>query len=164
MHKVRNRVEAAYPRSDPFERRRRIMNNWAAYRHTSASSDRGTGGTRSRRKRRDHYRTRTCLPPRRSHRSCRRVRARTRLGRTSGTGHGSSAAGHRTISAGVPVDPGEADGEDSGERGRLPGEDQGHERAARQPRMEPLGVRSQPTLWGHASRVPKGAGGGLCPL
>ena len=27
-----------------------------------------------------------------------------------------------------------------------------------------LPVMSQPTLWGHASRVPKGAGGGLCPL
>ena len=30
-HKVRNRVEAAYRRTDLFERRRRLMNDWAAY-------------------------------------------------------------------------------------------------------------------------------------
>ena len=30
-HSVRNQVEAAYARSDLFERRRRLMNDWAAY-------------------------------------------------------------------------------------------------------------------------------------
>ena len=30
-HVVRNRVEAAYARSDLFERRRRLMNDWARY-------------------------------------------------------------------------------------------------------------------------------------
>ena len=30
-HVVRNRVEAAYARSDLFERRRRLMDDWAAY-------------------------------------------------------------------------------------------------------------------------------------
>ena len=30
-HVVRNKVEAAYARSDPFERRRVLMDNWAAY-------------------------------------------------------------------------------------------------------------------------------------
>ena len=30
-HKVRNQVEAAYRRTDLFERRRRLMDNWAAY-------------------------------------------------------------------------------------------------------------------------------------
>ena len=30
-HVVRNRVEAAYARSDLFERRRRLMDEWAAY-------------------------------------------------------------------------------------------------------------------------------------
>ena len=30
-HVVQNRVEAAYARSDLFERRRRLMANWAAY-------------------------------------------------------------------------------------------------------------------------------------
>ena len=30
-HKVRNPVEAAYRRSDLFERRRRLMDDWAAY-------------------------------------------------------------------------------------------------------------------------------------
>ena len=30
-HVVRNKVEAAYRRSDLFERRRRLMNDWAAY-------------------------------------------------------------------------------------------------------------------------------------
>ena len=30
-HKVRNQIEAAYRRSDLFERRRRLMNDWAAY-------------------------------------------------------------------------------------------------------------------------------------
>ena len=30
-HVVQNRVEAAYRRSDLFERRRRLMDDWAAY-------------------------------------------------------------------------------------------------------------------------------------
>ena len=30
-HVVQNRVEAAYRRTDLFERRRRLMNDWAAY-------------------------------------------------------------------------------------------------------------------------------------
>jgi hypothetical protein len=30
-HVVQNKVEAAYARSDLFERRRRLMNDWAAY-------------------------------------------------------------------------------------------------------------------------------------
>ena len=30
-HVVRNRVEAAYARSDLFERRRLLMDDWAAY-------------------------------------------------------------------------------------------------------------------------------------
>ena len=30
-HRVRNQVEAAYRRSDLFERRRRVMEDWAAY-------------------------------------------------------------------------------------------------------------------------------------
>ena len=30
-HKVRNQVEAAYRRSDLFQRRRRLMDDWAAY-------------------------------------------------------------------------------------------------------------------------------------
>ena len=30
-HVVQNKVEAAYRRSDLFERRRRLMNDWAAY-------------------------------------------------------------------------------------------------------------------------------------
>ena len=30
-HVVRNRVEAAYTRSDLFERRRRLMDDWARY-------------------------------------------------------------------------------------------------------------------------------------
>ncbi len=38
-HVVRNKVEAAYARSDLFERRRRLMDDWAAY-----LSARGTGG------------------------------------------------------------------------------------------------------------------------
>ena len=31
VHVVRNRVEAAYRRSDLFERRRRLMDDWAGY-------------------------------------------------------------------------------------------------------------------------------------
>ena len=31
VHVVRDKVEAAYARSDLFERRRLIMNDWAAY-------------------------------------------------------------------------------------------------------------------------------------
>ena len=30
-HVVRDKVEAAYARSDLFERRRQLMNEWAAY-------------------------------------------------------------------------------------------------------------------------------------
>ena len=30
-HKVRSRIEAAYRRSDLFERRRRLMDDWAGY-------------------------------------------------------------------------------------------------------------------------------------
>ncbi len=30
-HKVRNQIEAAYRRSDLFERRRRLMDDWAGY-------------------------------------------------------------------------------------------------------------------------------------
>ena len=30
-HVVRNPVEAAYMRSDPFERRRRLMDDWSSY-------------------------------------------------------------------------------------------------------------------------------------
>ena len=30
-HVVRNKVEAAYRRTDLFERRRRLMNDWAEY-------------------------------------------------------------------------------------------------------------------------------------
>ena len=30
-HEVQNKVEAAYRRTDLFERRRRLMNDWAAY-------------------------------------------------------------------------------------------------------------------------------------
>ena len=30
-HKVRNQVEAAYRRTDLFERRRRLMDDWASY-------------------------------------------------------------------------------------------------------------------------------------
>ena len=38
-HVVRNRVEAAYARSDLFERRRILMNDWAAYLAQGASLD-----------------------------------------------------------------------------------------------------------------------------
>ena len=37
-HVVRNRVEAAYARSDLFERRRRLMDDWAAYLAATPSS------------------------------------------------------------------------------------------------------------------------------
>ena len=37
-HAVRNRVEAAYARSDLFERRRRLMDEWAAYLARNPSS------------------------------------------------------------------------------------------------------------------------------
>ena len=40
-HKVRNQIEAAYRRSDLFERRRRLMNDWARYLAQGASSDAG---------------------------------------------------------------------------------------------------------------------------
>ena len=38
-HVVRNRFEAAYARSDLFERRRVLMNDWARYLAQGASSD-----------------------------------------------------------------------------------------------------------------------------
>ena len=38
-HKVRNQIEAAYRRSDLFERRRRLMDDWARYLAQGASSD-----------------------------------------------------------------------------------------------------------------------------
>ena len=52
-HVVQNQVEAAYARSDLFERRRALMNDWEAYLAgtPSASPDRGTSGTRTRRNR-----------------------------------------------------------------------------------------------------------------
>ena len=37
-HVVRNRVEAAFARSDLFERRRRLMDDWAAYLAATPSS------------------------------------------------------------------------------------------------------------------------------
>ena len=40
-HKVRNQIEAAYRRSDLFERRRRLMDDWARYLAQGASSDAG---------------------------------------------------------------------------------------------------------------------------
>ena len=43
-HVVRNKVEAAYARSDLFERRRRLMDDWAAYvsvEHGADESHRG---------------------------------------------------------------------------------------------------------------------------
>ena len=39
-HTVQNKVEAAYARSDLFERRRRLMDEWAAY----VDGDRGSAG------------------------------------------------------------------------------------------------------------------------
>ena len=38
-HKVRNQIEAAYRRSDLFQRRRRLMDDWVAYLAQGASSD-----------------------------------------------------------------------------------------------------------------------------
>ncbi len=38
-HKVRNQIEAAYRRSDLFERRRRLMDDWARYLAQGVSSD-----------------------------------------------------------------------------------------------------------------------------
>ena len=38
-HKVRNQIEAAYRRSDLFERRRRLMDDWVAYLAQGASLD-----------------------------------------------------------------------------------------------------------------------------
>ena len=47
-HVVRNPVEAAYARSDLFERRRRLMNDWAAYvGRDRGDAARGGGGERS---------------------------------------------------------------------------------------------------------------------
>ncbi len=41
-HVVQNRVEAAYARSDLFERRRRLMDDWAGY---LAGGSRGSDGS-----------------------------------------------------------------------------------------------------------------------
>ena len=41
-HVVQNKVEAAYARSDLFERRRRLMNDWAATLHTTETSARAS--------------------------------------------------------------------------------------------------------------------------
>ena len=38
-HVVRNRVEAAYARSDLFERRRALMDDWARYLAQGSSED-----------------------------------------------------------------------------------------------------------------------------
>ena len=38
-HVVQNKVEAAYARSDLFERRRRLMDDWAAYLDNEQRSD-----------------------------------------------------------------------------------------------------------------------------
>ena len=38
-HVVQNKVEAAYARSDLFERRRRLMDQWAAYLHAERQPD-----------------------------------------------------------------------------------------------------------------------------
>ena len=43
-HRVQNPVEAAYARSDLFERRRRLMNDWAAYLDGHCGSDDPLGG------------------------------------------------------------------------------------------------------------------------
>ena len=40
VHKVRSQIEAAYRRSDLFERRRRLMDDWAGY---PAGGRRGAG-------------------------------------------------------------------------------------------------------------------------
>ena len=42
-HVVQNKVEAAYARSDLFERRRRLMDDWASYLGRNRSQE-GTGG------------------------------------------------------------------------------------------------------------------------
>ena len=42
-HKVRNQVEAAYRRTDLFERRRQLMDDWAAY---LAGQSRDAAGSR----------------------------------------------------------------------------------------------------------------------
>ena len=39
-HTVRDKVEAAYARSDLFERRRRLMNDWSAYLDRSSRTER----------------------------------------------------------------------------------------------------------------------------
>ena len=39
-HVVRNRVEAAYARSDLFERRRMLMDDWACYLAQGTGQDR----------------------------------------------------------------------------------------------------------------------------
>ena len=45
-HTVQNPTEAAYARSDLFERRRRLMNDWAAYLNGQRGSDDPPGGFR----------------------------------------------------------------------------------------------------------------------
>ena len=42
-HMVQNPIEAAYARSDPFERRRRLMDEWAAYRRGPRGQAWGVG-------------------------------------------------------------------------------------------------------------------------
>ena len=42
-HTVRNPTEAAYARSDLFDRRRRLMNDWATYLNGQPKSDPHTG-------------------------------------------------------------------------------------------------------------------------
>ena len=46
-HVVQNKVEAAYARSDLFERRRRLMEDWAAYLDERRSQVPATDGRRS---------------------------------------------------------------------------------------------------------------------
>ena len=43
-HVVRNRVEAAYTRSDLFNRRHVLMDNWVAYLAQGVSSDAARSG------------------------------------------------------------------------------------------------------------------------
>ena len=96
-HVVRNKVEAAYRRTDLFERRRRLMDDWAAYLAERAL-------------------TRRPKRPLIRRAQCRRTSSEARAG-------------------------------------------------ARRLGCDPLAVMSQPTLWGHASRVPgRGWRGAVPPL
>ena len=65
-HVVGNKVEAAYARSDLFERRRRLMNDWEAYLPNQAVRSLSSRNRRNRESPEappsDHGRTRTCLP------------------------------------------------------------------------------------------------------